>query len=510
MKKILYIVLYACGWLGAQTSIGIQNPQNTINITGYRLPQWSYSTLALDLSGMVNGQDQDFKSGNQKSTTSTNAHGIAAGSYYHFVESEAQTFHLQTTLKSALMSGSTTRTYKTYDDNKYSNRKNNSSFYLDAEWLRYVAAHSFVLAGLNSSFKYNSVAAEEKLVDVSSLNNEQKEFSSAVDVHIGYGIGRLRNVTPVVRALRIRERLNALDYDITLDDEDIQNMAQQLAKISGYNGVYDRSDKYFWQDFSNSIGVAELAPYEQYYIQDALHENIGQRYNGWMTAFGLFYTDNRTELNEDYLSIRSNPGDLEDVVRETNSERIKDFRQWGPYITSRWVKNITLRHQLGATAHLAWSMLLKDKSYYYSKSDDDLVIEQWNCGEEPQTLSVSGGLDYLWALHDRLLWTTNVNVYWLDYTYNVDGFEPYKRPGHINADDDGFSLNYALDSQFQYYIENNFVLTANFQVARSSDKTTFFICDGRDTPVAYWSDKEGRWTWSYSIGLTYFLDRKMF
>ena len=71
-----------------------------------------------------------------------------------------------------------------------------------------------------------------------------------------------------------------------------------------------------------------------------------------------------------------------------------------------------------------------EDSYKWFREDDGLKQEGERCESLMDRLHYSLGLDYLWVLHDRLLWTNSVDLLYDDYRYHVEGFEPIEEIQH--------------------------------------------------------------------------------
>jgi hypothetical protein len=92
---------------------------------------------------------------------------------------------------------------------------------------------------------------------------------------IGMGIGKRRNVTPVVSAIRFQERLkqvNLLNGD--LSEKTIEDLAQQFYQQSYYSTVHERPDKYFWQDIDKTLSndgvtLKDLNMYADAYLRES-------------------------------------------------------------------------------------------------------------------------------------------------------------------------------------------------------------------------------------------------
>ena len=508
MKNCLSILLLAVCWVNAQTSIDFQNPENVAPISAYRLPDWSCSTLHVSGSGSIDGMKNSTGAGSLASTRQNNAGLAASGLYSFFRENEKQLLSVSARLYPQLQYTSVIKNYKFERPSQFDSDLKVASLQFGMSWQRYVRNRHFFEIELTTNLRTMRKNATEEQPGLIYKTDKSISDDMLADVKLGYGFGRIRNVTPVIRALRLRERLHALDYGIVLDDQDIEKMAQHLAKFSGYAAVYDRADKYFWRDFAAIAHIDQIAPYEQFFLQDALSENIGQRYQGWTLSFGAFYTDDRSKTsNETNRRARTSPDEeynfwlVSHVIND-------DERWWGPFMSAQWVKNLSLRRQLGFYADAQWNMLLREQFSREQVVDDQRETFS-DCSEPPNRLVFAGGIDYLWVLHDRLLWTNNLGFELERRDYNADGFTPWDG-SLIEPTDTGFSRRYSLDSKFSYYLENNLELSTTFVVSRWNSQSTALSCDVAGNPYLYSSRKDGAWSWEYQVGLTYYLDRKMF
>ena len=511
MKYLISIFMVAVSTLTAQTSFGIREPKNTANISSYKLPSWHYSTLAFHVRGDAIG-DYYIKD-SDKSPHSTGAHTffIGGGDFLFFKENEQQTLDLTIGIYSRLLAAKTTTRYNKPPNTKVGSFKDYGILNFSSGWRRYLRHNNF--------FDFNAIGAiqryaedsktERKDVDVKTFN-ENRNIND-IQLGIGYGIGRLRNVTPVIQALRIRERLSALNKNIELTNQDIERLAQHLAKVSGYHRIFDRYDKYFWRDLADIANMSELSAFEQFYIRDALLERIGQRYHGWIISAGLnFHHTRNSDIDVHHTS------DLANDMSDDGGHISTDFRytksnSFGPYASLRWANNFTLRHQLSVQVYLSLDANLEQENRIMNLRDSLPGYHPipGTCGGIKYKNNNSLSCEYLWALHDRVLWTNTLNAELTVAQYSVEGFVS-KPDSKIKPSDRGLWQNYYFDSSFEFYIENDFVLSLNFRLRRHEEKRSVFRCTSVGSPDYYYSDKYGFWDWAYNIQFTYYLDRKLF
>lgn len=98
------------------------------------------------------------------------------------------------------------------------------------------------------------------------------------------GWGRLRDVTPLVRAQRLAERLVALGRPRP-DAAQVQAAATILAQFGGYQLIYERPEHRFWEKvLAPLIGEQPLSVAEIYYLRDIFVEDLGIRRQGLRAA----------------------------------------------------------------------------------------------------------------------------------------------------------------------------------------------------------------------------------
>ncbi|MFB6097722.1 MAG: hypothetical protein ABEK84_01120 [Salinibacter sp.] len=203
---------------------------------------------------------------------------------------------------------------------------------------------------------------------------------------LGLGVGRVRIVTPVIRALQMRERLRTVAPDLSISDNQVQMAARQLARRPGYQAVYDRPDKYFWRDFFDRVGLSAQSPFTTYYVADILREPVGVRREGAEVAFGV--TGNY----------------VQDLRRKEQNGRLVNRRSdvngiLGAFAHGRWYHNVTLRHQLGADVEATYR--------YFVESHEPALDHRVGLDAEGQ---------WLWVLADRLRLDTRLraSIDWRD------------------------------------------------------------------------------------------------
>ena len=413
MKKLLILLgisfLYS-SFTFAQESTGFSDPDDINLLLEYRLPDWGFTNLFWDFS--MNGNLQKRQSDSRPESSSLDRFsGQLAPVYFRYRESEPRisNYVIRPDFNYSI------RESKSFGNEEFSERDAvlslnwdfNEKFYLNESDLFFTGIFSGEFQQLNSREKSQIQSATVE--DISSLI---RTFTPTLSAGLGYG--RLRNVNPMIRAIRMNERLGALNPGFGLNEMDLFRAAEQFTQINGYAQVYDRPQKYFWGDMDEAISanLSALDPFDLLYLTDTLQESIGSRSEGWQieaTAglqYQVFY--DRTEDETAGGLIQSN------LTRTT---------LFTPNISGVWAKNLSLRHQLRINSSVHH---LRDL-----RGDERLKMT---------TLNASA--NWLYSISDRILANTGVN--------------------YIRNSRELFSNSvYMARTEFNYFLENRVSLFGN-------------------------------------------------
>ncbi len=403
----------------AQTSIGFKNRNHIKPISDYRLPQWGYSTIMLDGWGMTKSS---YKESNQAKIENFEYQLLMKPSLLGYRESEKYIQNYQVNL-------SLDNHYKNYQNNPKlagvsmpENREMKYDITLDLKGSRkqYLIPNGFLLIDGAYNHTYQDHKTEEKTAE-NEIDYKGIARDYQADIKLGVGFGRIRNISPLIRALRWRERFEALRDSFVITDDKIQLVGQEFSKISGYEVIYDRKDKYFWNNlFSQTDPNQSLTPFETFYLTDVLYENIGERFEGWevSAAYNL-------------------------QIRKENKDN------WGGVLKLNWYKNLSLEDQINFGSTISF---LKTNS----KSEINSFYENT---EYVYTTFIN----YLWLLTDRITWHSRLSHQYHDVR---------NRYQNLSYDWSDKFTGYHLNSKFIYYIENgmNFFINVEYNFADSSQR----------------------------------------
>lgn len=383
----------------AQSSVGFSDPDDLETLLAYRLPSWGYRIwdLGFDLSGSGmddRGESRSFGLGLEP--------GLQA---YH--ESEQRTWSLQgeSTLRYARRSASTLD-----GDNERHERSFLGDLTVRGNLRQYFAENAAVLMSLHLDAGYQESKLER------GQDEDNRVFRALNErYHVGFGLGRIRNVTPLLRAQRVSERLRSLGRP-PLSRREVLSLAATLAQHSGYLTVHDRADKVFWRDvFSSLTGDQPLTPFEVLYLAEVLEEEIGYRSEGWLFSLTAWIEHNHDEYHANELNA-------------------------GPRVFLGWSHNFDLNHQL--------SLNLSGSYGWHDNPDNDA-----GRGE----VSLAGA--HLWVLADRVLWSTRLRGL-------------FRHGEQKDVDYRHRDLSTSFSSTFDFYVEDHLVLQPTVRVRYDTSEYT--------------------------------------
>ncbi|MDR3610100.1 MAG: hypothetical protein P4L27_06025 [Ignavibacteriaceae bacterium] len=273
---------------------------------------------------------------------------------------------------------------------------------------------------------------------------------------VGMGIGKRRNVTPVVSAIRFQERLkqvNMLNGD--LSEKTIEDLAQQFYKQSYYSTVHERPDKYFWQDIEKTLSndgvtLKDLNMYADAYLRESVNEVRFQRGEVFIGGFNF-----RGQYQNNYYVSEGNGSNIDEQF----------FTLGEAYFTYSHQLNLNSQLNLGVTLNggpniIKYAverqqyLLLANAGYNYELTDrlvasfnNTFSLEFLNYEKEEKFLSNALSFSMRYFIEDNL--SLNANYNW---SYDVN-----KRNFYQNNTNNDHSINIG----FTYYFEKGFLLTTD-------------------------------------------------
>lgn len=239
MRKLLLGII-VCLCLPFQTfgreSVGFSDPDNIQPLLYYRLPEWGYTNFSMDFStdGLF-----EKENGTIENTTETDNQysGRRAPTLLHLKESEARMSRYR--ISSSIRYDFRDRNSFTTNDNRRDELRISANWAFNEKF--YINDSDYFFTG-NFYGNYNQETDWDNEISESTTEVDEKMisrfFSPAISIGIGYG--RLRNVNPVIRSLRLNERLQKLNSSESLNIEDVMRAADQFTRLNGYQQSYDR------------------------------------------------------------------------------------------------------------------------------------------------------------------------------------------------------------------------------------------------------------------------------
>ncbi|MAO63964.1 MAG: hypothetical protein CL666_03100 [Balneola sp.] len=324
----------------------------------------------------------------------------------------------------------------------------------------------FVLAGFmgDISFSGSTFEAEYTFNPQNDREAQERNRYLRADPELGIGFGRVRNIGPQIRAIRLNERYSAITNSNLTSDEIIAS-AEQFTKASSYPKTKDRSRKYFWSDMNQELSgkLDEISAYDIFYLDDVFSENIGQRLEGFdVLLSGKFAYYNRLNRDEETTNISDN------VMRDLLIRKRVDA-----YSQIRWYKNLDLNHQLGfVSQHRIAFPLEKDEEL---EMDIDMIAQ----------------FSWLWTITDRYLLETSFNNHYEKPVFKERIFNERQ-----------YQFQSYVRSALTYFIENRLSLTGRVLLGFDKDRQ-----DNRNQDLQTTTNS---FRWQASFNLRYYFDRNLY
>lgn len=448
------------------TPPGYEDREDVTDITQYRLPAWTFTTVTLDLGGNTRRErstiSNDFGNTDPEETRSRYSFQTTP-QLLTFTESEARQFELIVSSDLDLGGTSVAREGTGILNIDESTSTFSTALDIDLDWNEYVAGETFLTARTGVLADYNRTGEEITENDVLARDRTETTILYTSSSRLGIGFGRIRDVTPVFRALRVRERLNRIGRENVMGADDVQAAARQFARRPGYGPVYDRPDKYFWNDlFSRADGAnADLQPYEVFYVAEALQEPIARRFEGYEVTAGIML-------------------DYGNLLQKRDAEFQPDARSrtlrhsYGPFLRGEYVTNLNRRQQVALQSNVRYTVPTDDRSLPENR------------------LFMDASADWLWEIADRYRINTEANAFYARARSAGDD---------VDIDRTSTDWSSSLESNLTVFLENRLAVTAGagFRYGRDRFET--------DAPAS--GSEVSQSEIFLNVGVRYFLFRNL-
>ena len=475
MRKFL---LFACfllfitpQYINAQESIGYSDSTDFQYLIEYRLPDWGYSNFSINSasfnsSGDYLNRDQDFNnsgfSNNSELSRSNYKTRLGISPRYElYKENEFRTFSLDMlssiSTDFSKLEGEEKSGGVTDEDNGNSNSQNfhyqilvNNDFY--------ISNNTFLTTNLFSDITYTRSENELKSNNQVIERMTSKGRTVNLEPEIGVGFGRIRNVTPVIRSIRLNERYKVLKND-SFTDREILNTAEAFTKVQGYQRTHDRFQKYFWDDVNSGVNnkLDQASAYDLFYLNDVFSENLGNRLEGYEASINIKYLY--------YNQLRK-----EDNFIAPDGRHLSIYREAEINLKFDWYKNLNLYHQISFN-------VLNKLAFPLEREDDRDWINTANINAE-----------WLWIFADRFQLSTSFLNSFAE-TNTKEEFDDINRIYYSR-----------LGTNLFYFIENKLVLNAGVSLTYQNSLY--------ETETADLNSKA--FQWRIGGGIRYYFNRNLY
>jgi len=407
---------------------GFKTPSLFKEMMKYRLPDWGYQVFSLD--GNLNGNGQIQYIDGYEEPNSSYDHtldGFIRANFTKYAESELRLFDLKSFLQFDINSQKQKDTYNRNSTKQFGLVINGTMDYYN--W-KSAEDERFTLQNFGVDFQYKPSFTTGEFNNVFDYNDEQNQFDYAtldysVKYAFGFGKGRIRNVTPVIYAIRFQERSEYAGLTSSTNLETLQSLAQQFSKFDGYTKTGFRNEKFFWNDVNRIAGIENnSSAFATNYVQESIFETIGVRKEGRRSSVkaGIEFLGNHQYI----LKSTSNSNFYREVANHSIYSINGNFEKY-----SNKSLNTQIGHEVG------FDVSLWDLSSKYSQDFIDYSIT-----------SLFYKYDYLKQLADRMVFQLSNTV-----TGQVAGDRYY--------DSTNFALMNSLNTNIYYFLEKSTVVRFN-------------------------------------------------
>jgi len=474
MKKTIILIVFA-GLISSKLiaqNVGLGNTDPSV-FSKFRIPEtnlsslWFNTNLNFNSSKGIQSSNVNDNSGqnsfNSSNSFSSNLQYSLAPNYYLLKQNDENWLSLTSNFNTNI--GYKYNKNLTNDSTDILSKENSYDFtlHLNGSYGKYFTPG-------NLFYSISSIVDVEVNTDYSdNLQNGQyiNRYTDVKNQHynvsFGFGWGKIRDVTPVVSAIRFQERLKQLNMLSTdLSDKTIEDLSEQFSKSIYYSQVHDRADKFFWQDVekslaNNGVSLTGINQYGSNYLREVLNEVRFMRSEGITSGINI---------TMDYNSyFQSNSGF---PVSE-------QFNILGNAY-------LNLSHQLNLNSQFKFNLSL---------SGGPNVIKKAN---NIQEYLIQSAIEYDYEITDRIVTTFSNAINYTIYNYS-------------NASDQNKYFNNEFNISANYFIEDNLSLKISYQWYYNYSKGNSNIIDYDNNYSFSFSNKSSGIQNNIVVGFTYYINR---
>lgn len=478
MKKLILLLpallLISTLQLTAQESIGYTDPDDFQYLLDYRLPDWGYSNFFISSTGFnaqgsyLNTDQQNGNPGDlffSRMETDQARHNLGIGISPRFElyrESEKRTISLNmfSNLGSSFRKNNSD-IETTFGDDETKSRSSSQAFNygLDVSHNFYGSQNVFLITDLSARIRYDKDFTKDEFNNNTTNEVTIRTRNINFSPTLGIGFGRIRNVTPIIRAIRVNERYKELGNS-SFNGSEIRNTAETFTKVQGYQRTRDRFLKDFWNDVNTGVNgkLDQIGAFDLFYLNDVFNENLGSRFEGYEASLSVDYNYVNQLFKED------NEGN------NTEDRNLTINRAANVNIDFDWFKNLNLYHQVSIRAGNTFTFPLE-------QSDTNELI----------SLS-SIDAQWLWNFADRFQLTTDL----------LNRFVSTKPKENFGGDFSSYSSQ--LRTNLFYFVESKIALNAGAGLTYFANENEFNTN----------SISNNQFQWTLNAGISYYFNRNLY
>jgi hypothetical protein len=456
MKQYAAIVAFiACATqiTTAQTyGLGNTNPEV---FSAFNIPMTYLSALWVNSNLNYYSQNDAvlFVNGPHASEFTSNLQAFLSPQYLLLEESDNRYLRLN-----VIASGTTNQQYTKIDGGNYgppgslAQSQNSLAFSLDGAYRDYDGSGNMfwsinTVATFNMSANYGDGSANYPTTSYYGAKFQDYSFG------LGVGVGKMRNVTAVISAIRFQQRLKQLNLlNGDLSEGSIEDLAQQFYREGYYGEAYVRPDKLFWQKIQNAlagdgVSLAGLNQYADSYLREVPNELRFMRTEGVVGGAQLqmqysnqFQTTSPgvRNLAEAFYTLGNIYAQYSHQLNLNSQKAFGASLSGGPNI----VRDSQMKQQYAAEANVAYDYELTDRIVL--SAYEVFSLEYINMAVQARSLSDNIGTSVNYFIEDKVSLSAS-------YSWNYFDNKNYVAPVH------GETIDNSVKIGVTYYINRGLI-----------------------------------------------------
>ncbi len=296
-------------------SYGLDNADPSV-FSKFRIPETELSSLWFNTNLNYNSSKNSYYGTNYDNFNSNFNYSLVPH-YYLLKESDDRYLSL-----SVMADGS----YQRYRANEftnfspndyYINTTDNVNIFASVDYRTYSTGNDmFLSVGSTDQFNTNDDYRNDRNQDSTRSTSYTGGKNQQYTISLGFGWGKMRNVTSVVSAIRFQERLKQLNLlSNDLNETTIEDLAEQFYREGYYSNVHVRPDKFFWDDVektlsNDGVSLSGLNQYADSYVREVPGELRFVRNEGIVGGVNLqlsynnsYYSQTFPKINEQFYTL---------------------------------------------------------------------------------------------------------------------------------------------------------------------------------------------------------------